>query len=128
MKTILFGILLIMSQVSLAGESCTLSISLAADASKITARLLDEPGEYVNIPMEGNLGCSEHFLTILKDGQKFTEMEEIRIPIEYHYTLKSSESDSYLELVSANAKIGGFEVVLTEDASTVKAVAKDISL
>ena len=126
MKTIFLGLLLIMSQVSLAGESCALSISLAANASKVIARLLDKPGEYVNIPLEGKRSCSEHFLTILKEGQKFTEIEGIKIPIEYHFNLGPNESDSYLEAVSANAKIGDFEVIITEDATSVKAIAKNI--
>ncbi|MFZ4714887.1 MAG: hypothetical protein ACOYL6_14305 [Bacteriovoracaceae bacterium] len=111
-------------QTSLASESCILSAYLAADGSKVSARLLDKPGEYLNFPLEGNLSCSEHFLNYLKQGPKFEEINGIKIPIEYQYVLKNSEIDNYLETVFANAKIGGFEVVLTEDGSTVKAIEK----
>lgn len=114
MKTFLIGLILLLSQASLAADSCSLNMTFAADANKVLARLDDKKI------------CSEHFLTILKEGSKFSEIDGIKIPIEYQYTLKSSENDSYLELVMENAKIGGFEVVLSHDVNSLKAIAKEI--
>ncbi len=127
MKLFFFGLILLTTQASFAA-GCMLRLTLAEDAGKIMARLLDKAefsDENADIEIPGNLNCSENFLLILKEGQKKTELGDFYVPIEYQYTLKADESDSYLESVSANAKLGGFGLLLSADGSTIIAIAKD---
>lgn len=124
MKKLIVGFIIVLSQASFADVSCNLDISLDVDASKINARFLDTPGEYSNIPLENGKDCAENFLLFIKDGDKFADLDGIQLPIEYSYQLKEKDGEEYVGRAAKNAEAGGFELVLDEDATTLKARVK----